>query len=58
MFVYNFPKKLLTFIYIHGIIITMKDKRTKQKNPLVKSITQNADNVKYKNRLDKLRGKK
>ena len=45
-----FIKKGLTFLYICGIIITVKEI---QKNPLQKSITQNADKVKHKNRLDK-----
>ena len=35
-----------------------KRQENKTKNPLVKSITQNAVNVKYKIRLDKLSGKK
>ena len=35
-----------------------KRQENKNKNPLVKSITQNADNVKYKKSLDKISGKK
>ena len=50
-----FIKKGLTFLYICGIIITVKEIK---QNPLQKSITQNADKVKHKIRLDKLSGKK